>query len=149
MNLTDTQNLIARIEPGTKLEQVCESINLIDAMSARLKELKEQHTEKLVEWIQANGPFEIGSVKYYVGDRSDTKCLDVHRFVERGLEVTSGDLSAVTCCLSSNAVKHGAAKKLLPAADYDELFETTRKPRLLHGVAQSQLQRVDTKFITG
>jgi hypothetical protein len=147
--VTDLATSIPAIHPDLSRDDV---LPKFDAWKAFVRAVNE--ADKLVEadamaWIERNGPMEFPSAFYWLGHDKRTKCLNVHDTVEALLEVTGGDLSAV--CrdfLSSNAVKYGAAKRVLPPDVYARLFEERVVDTLEIGERlPKKLQHADPKFM--
>ena len=118
-----TELAIASIEPQSELENVVDAIQLLDAIKEWVKEQQESMNLRLIEYLQANGEFQFGSVKYWLGaTKPDWKCIDVAACLEAvkiKAECVDADGEAVVDwrlvadCLSANAFKPGATRKFL------------------------------------
>lgn len=124
-----TEIIPTTIHEASTKEQVIETIDQIDCMMAHAKEVKAAFQASLLEWIQANDSFEFGGKKYFVGKKKKTKCKDVSRCIEEILEALGGDFDEFVKLLSSQPIKHGAAKEVL-GADWDNHFEVTTEDKL-------------------
>lgn len=146
--VTADQLEVLDIESDTPHDDVATALVKVGAMMAMAKAVKAGIDAKITKWIEANGRVTIMPGVFY--DRVETKtvkCVNVGRTVQSLLEHTGGDLEAVNGCLSSNAMKHGACRKVLPADVFETLFTTTTKAALKPSDDAKKLQRIDLRFI--
>jgi hypothetical protein len=134
------------ITPTSSIEQIADNLGKLKALAERARELKRQFDEQLLEYIEANGDVTIGEVRYYAGYEKETKCVDVSSALLSLLDATGGSLRYLADTLSSQPIKHGAAKKLLSPAVYDELFVTSLKPDLKEGKPVKKVLAVKPEF---
>jgi hypothetical protein len=148
--MTETTDLsidVATIELDTPADHVALTIGRIDDAIRRAKELKAELEATLLEWIPANGgELIIGDVRYYVGPDKKVKCRSISATVTALMEISGGDYDAFCECLSANAIKPGAARKLL-ADKFDEFFETTETLDLKTGKPLKKVQAINTRFL--
>lgn len=110
----------------------------------RIKKLVEA---EVLKWVQAHGELNTGNgIRYYAGVDKTTKCLNVPAAVEALIEAAGGDFNRFCDVLASGAIKHGAAKKLLPEEKYNQLFAVIEKEVLEEG-KQKKLVKVDERFL--
>lgn len=89
-------------------------------------------------------------VEYRAITPRTVKCLDVRKAMEAILTAAGGDWDAMCGCLSSEAIKHGAAGKILSEAEFERLFVVTFPPTLKeHELPVKRLAKVDTAFVKG
>ena len=113
-----------------------------------MKRVKEQAETQVVEWIKKNGDLIVSpTVRYYVGAEKVTKCTNVPAAMEAILTVCEGDFTKFCGVLSSNAIKHGAASKLLPPKVYEQYFRVEIKEDLREGGAAKTLKRIDETWM--
>ena len=142
------QVAVARIEPTSSIDDVANTMGLLEQLIRRAKELKAEYDAKAIAWIEQNGPLTVGPMQTKVVTyENDTKCNDVPGAVEAVMATERG-FAALGECLSVNALKPGACKKALPPEDYARLFTTTRKPVLKDGKPSKKLATTNTDFIT-
>ena len=149
--LTELELAVSTIDDGATLDLIGDTLGKLDFLKEQIRLAEHDLKARLVEYIKANGEFQLGPIRYYIGPDRETKCTNLRGCVEAVLVETGGDVDAFTCLLSMNAFKPGACKKLLPLSKYSELFLTTEKTRLKQGEPegppQPQLQKVDQRFI--
>lgn len=140
----------AVISDDQDTEAVLDSLNTLEAVTRRARELKSAVEESVVSWIEVNGDLHVPgtSARYYAGTKKTTKCVDVRRAFEAVLDAAGGDLGAAMETLASNAIKAAAARKVLSGEAYGPLFVTEEKPVLKEGKATKSLIRVDERFVT-
>jgi hypothetical protein len=102
-----------------------------------LKTMKEHVEAKLVEKLRTlpGKSVQFGTIKYYVGVEKKVKCRDVRLAILALMDAAGGDFAAFSDALSANAIKQGAAKKMLGPA-FDRFFETTTEEVLEEGKAK-------------
>jgi hypothetical protein len=122
-----------------------ERLKFYQQEATRMRDIVEN---ALIAYIKTHGPIEFGNgVRYYLTHPKTVKCNDIPATVEAVFEATGGDFKRFCDVLASGAIKHGAAKKILPPKDYSALFTTTVKDKLETGEpAEKTLAKADDKF---
>ena len=145
--IDDTKVAIGTVETGlaTKYDLLT-ALGLVARLKEIVKELSASAEAGAIAWIQANGEFQEGSVRYYVAANKTTKCPDQRAALEAVLEAGGGDLDKLAEMLASGAFKPGACRKFLPPEKFAALFVTTETADLKEGVAKPRLQVVNTEF---
>src|SRR5690554_3989402 len=109
------------ITPDSPDWTVAAVMDRLKAAEERLKQIKGFVTEKVIEWIEANGDLVIGDVRYYVGPKKITKCIDVPGAVAALLIASDGDFGKLCEFFASQPLKYGACKE--PLGDqWDQFF---------------------------
>ena len=134
---------LAAMDPDKDIEFIAHTMGAIEELIRRAKEFKVEFERQCMDWIEVNGrdieiPVGDGEmIRYYIGNRKETKCRDVKETLASLLELTGGDLDAVAVCLSANAWKHGQIKKTLENAGradrFDAMFSVEEKTELAEG----------------
>ena len=103
------------------------------------------HTEA---YLQLNGEFQVGDIKYYLGKSKTTKLRDVKSALDKLLGIFS--VEQIAQSLSANALKPGQVRTYLKElgldAAFDEIFVTTVDEGLERDKPKS-LKRLDTRFL--
>ena len=103
------------------------------------------HTEA---YLQLNGEFQVGDIKYYLGKSKTTKLRDVKSALDKLLGIFS--IEQIAQSLSANALKPGQVRTYLKGlgldAAFDEIFVTTVDEGLERDKPKS-LKRLDTRFL--
>lgn len=151
--ITTTADAIELIESGlADQEQVLEAIEFKNALGKLYRDMAERLEAAALAWIEKNGEIWDGTRHVYAKPNSTIKCTSVKRTLEAVLTKTGGDLEAVVECLSSDAFKQGATRKLL-GDDADGLFveKVTSKLKDEGGEekVQVRLQDFDSKVLEG
>lgn len=146
-NLIDsTLDAIDTIESGIATqEQVLTALEFVKRLGEVQRELKERVNKAAISYIQAHGPIEDGTRKFYVGPNKTTKCKDLRGTVAAVLDAAGGDVDAMVDCLSTDAFKPGATKKLLKDRA-GEFFETKETNKLEFEASVPKLQETDSRF---
>jgi hypothetical protein len=137
---------IIPITPTSSIEQIADNLGKLKALAERARELKRQFDEQLLEYIEANGDVTIGEVRYYAGYEKETKCVNVPGALTSLMIHAGGDVEVFCGALAANAIKHGAAKKILPPDEYDLYFVTSLKPDLKEGKPVKKVLAVKPEF---
>ena len=103
------------------------------------------HTEA---YLQLNGEFQVGDIKYYLGKSKTTKLRDVKSALDKLLGIFS--IEQIAQSLSANALKPGQVRTYLKElgldAVFDEIFVTTVDEGLERDKPKS-LKRLDIRFL--
>jgi len=133
---------------GDDTDAIHDILTQFAGMKAAIREAEAAFRAHLLEIIQETGrDIVVGDVRYYAGTKRETECVDVKGAIESALTVTGGDLDVVVSMLCKDPIKPGAARGLLPAADFALLFKVVEKPELREGKAVKQLMSMDTRFV--
>ncbi len=116
---------------------------------AREAKARQQQIEAaILEWVQEHGDLIVSdTLRYYAGTEKVTKCINVPAAVEALLVAVGGDFNTMCEALSSNAIKYGAAKKMLPPEVYDQYFTVEYRETLEEGKPKKKLLKADDKFV--
>lgn len=141
--LSTLKELALRLDTPVKTpEHALEALTALANFKKRVAEVEAQIKAGVIAHIKANGPIVNGDVRYYVAPNKTTKCLDARGVLDALMTATAGDLEAVTACLSTDAWKPAATKKVL-GKDADKWFLDEVKDAL-----KEELHTVDTRFLT-
>lgn len=138
---------VVRINSACCVEDLAEALNATDWLLARAKAIEALMKQVAIDWIDINGPFTIGDVAHSVGYSTVTKCLNVHQTAHMLLEAVAGDFDQLIHTLVSQPFKPATARTFIDQKVYASLFRTTRTGRLVRGVPERTLKRVDQRFI--
>jgi hypothetical protein len=113
----------------------------------------------VIAWIEENGNLVISEGNYYyVGVNSTVKVKDMEKLVEMLIQHCGNDLKPLVSCVAANGIKHGACRKLLKAAGFDEEkagkiwsehFDRIKVKTVRHESADPPLtlQRYDERYV--
>ena len=151
MDLARLNSTVCGISYTMTPEQVADIIALVSAAKSRIREIDDALADALIQYIRDTGrDLVIGTVRYYIGSRRVVRCPDVPQAVESLMLAAGGDMAAFCGVLSSNAIKPGAARRMLEEVHQEELFDrlfTTEFQDELRDGRPSRLQKIDTKFL--
>lgn len=131
---------------GTLVDPIAIVWVRLNAAMSQGRSLKERVEEYMTKWIEANGPFAIGDTEFFLAPDKSIKCRDIRKTVTALYESVAGDFDAFCECLSVNAIKPGAAKKVLGDSRFLELFEVKVATDLEKRPVKS-LQMIDKRFV--
>jgi len=134
------------ISTTTPVEEISRILNDLDVMKRRIHEAEAFIEQQLIERIKESGPFVVGSIRYYVGRKRTTKCVNVPAALDAVLMAVGGDWEKFATFLAAQPVKHGAARSLLPGEVFDGLFRVEEEDELKEGSA-GKLMKVDQRFL--
>lgn len=132
--------------------EAAQMLLLVKSLLHRAKLIRSLLDDKLIEWIDRNGPLEVGDIQYFVGFPTTTRCIDIRQTMQLLLAGLDGDWEGVVPYLSSQPFKQGSCRSILAPADWERVFEVTRTPKLKEGKpggkggTQRRLIEVNTKF---
>jgi hypothetical protein len=146
-DLEKSKHAIIEITPETPVEQVLAVMDTIDFIKQQATEMSALIKDRMVEWINANGDIVVGTVRYYVGTKKTTKCMDVPAAVEALLAKLGGDFGGLCELFASQPLKHGACSKVFSEDEYKTFFTVDEADELKEGKPAKTLQKIDTKFL--
>ncbi|HEX8341427.1 MAG TPA: hypothetical protein VF624_11010 [Tepidisphaeraceae bacterium] len=142
-DVEDAAAFLAVDEPEVQLQHW---LNLSAALLERVKVLRERVEQTAIAWIDANGPVQVGDIRYSIGVSKTVKCTDAARCLQLVLDACRGDLDALTTHLRADPFKYGSVRTLLGESLYDQVFCTETKPKLVEGKPQPTLIKTNTRF---
>jgi hypothetical protein len=98
----------------------------ISSLRQQLSDMAEEVEAFGLDHIRECGPFEVGDTRHYEKTDKQEKDRDPTTTFHALLAAADGDLAVATACLASDAIKAGAAKKVL-GPDFAKHFETRIK----------------------
>lgn len=141
--------LIIKANDGTATaDHVAAALDEVAALKSRVKEIESDVETAAAAFVTANGPVRMGNIEWRMSQVKSIKCNDIKNAVGALLDATGGDLDKLTECISSNGIKHGAARTVLGEAVFASHFTTTIKQDL-EGKPLKELTRIDTTFTKG
>lgn len=145
------ERVAAIASPGAPLEFIAAVRDVVRAQLERAKERAKAVDEAMLEHIEATGEdIVIGDVRYYAAHPKDIDCPDKEATAVAVLEAVGGDMRRFGECLSSDAFKPGACRKVLAPEVFDRCFVTTVRDKLAEGKpAAKRLVAADTRFLPG
>ena len=138
---------LAALSPDVPIDKVLAMRVRVDFFAEKAKAFREMLDNAMIEWINANGPIEFETIRYYVGPVKNTKCRSVKEAIPALLDATGGDMERFCEILSSNAIKHGAARGVLAPEVWDQLFIVEEQQELKEGKPVKRLQKIDSRFV--
>lgn len=143
--------LSSELTTATPINEVLNVIGLFGEAKAVLAEMQKAAEEIAVEILKRDGEATIGTVRWWAGVSKTTKCKSLKAAAEMIFQASGGDWDKFVDCLSSDAIKHGAAKKLFIEAKmpekYEQAFETKEKGKLESDAPKKTLQKLDSKYL--
>ena len=134
------------ITADMSIEQVMDIRNDLMVIEDRVREAKKSLNAALMEYIEANGPFQVGEVKYYVGEKKKTVCVDVPTCIEALLTRLGGDFGEFCKLLASQPLKPGAARGVLEK-EWDQHFRVEIVKDVKTGKPVREAKAVNEKFL--
>lgn len=148
--ITKVRAALDSFSPEVTADEALQALEFRDRLKEITRELDSKIELAAIAWIEANGDLVKGEQRYYVAPNKSTKCRDVKSAIHAILKATGGDFDALVACLSSGAIKHGAARDILPGDEYEDLFETKTTADLKTGAATpKRLQKFDPNVLKG
>ncbi len=128
-------------------DQVLAIYDQLKFYNRETKRLMDLAETAMLEWIKGNGDLVVSpTVRYYAGTSKTTKCVDLPAAVAALMEATGGNFEKFCEVLSSGAIKHGAAKKVLDPNVYDLCFKVEIRDTLEEGKPDKKLMKADEAF---
>ena len=146
--ISDLERIVNPLETigiGSTIDELDEAVSHARGVLAKMKDVlktcTEAYEEQLLQIIDERGPFQLGEIKYVKGVKKTNKQAKPLDILNALSDKTGGDFEAIVGCLSSNAFKAGASKKILGKAS--ELFWSEE----IDALKTSVLKVINTKFL--
>jgi hypothetical protein len=141
--ITPLERQVISLDVTSNKDFVLAVYDRVKFYSEEIKRVKQLCEDAMIAWIKQNGDLDAGNgVRYFCGKEKTTKCNNLPGAIEAILQASDGDFTKFCDALSSNAIKYGAAKKLLSADKYGQLFTVTERDDL-----NEKLIKLDEKFL--
>src|SRR4026208_640946 len=148
-NLALLHQQVVSLSPDAPGDEGADLLGRLEIAGKAFREVKALCEERVLEYVLAHGPIEIGDLRYYAATEKRTVCRDTRATAEAVLDATAGDLDAFCEQLAAQPWKYGALKSLLGQARWDLYFEVQEKPDLKTGKAEPKLLTVNKKYSGG
>lgn len=139
------ERLAAQLNAGAPPEIFAEACDELAALKARYEEARDFLKAAMFAYVEERGPQTVNETRWHVAVERVTKCIDPGRTFRALLEVT--DLDTAIGCLSSDAIKQGAAKRV-DNFDWDRHFAVEVRRDLKGDKPRRTLQATNTNFAT-
>lgn len=148
MTPAECVEIIVTVGDALTVDQVATLVNRVQWFKDQTKEADTTLKGFMVEWLDQPGrSLEIGTKRYYVGDKKKTVCNDTAKALEALLEMNGGDFEAMADQLSSQPIKHGAARNVLGDELWKEHFTVLVEKDLKTGKPVKQVKEIDERFV--
>jgi hypothetical protein len=137
---------VLAVAPELTVEQVADTLGRLDYMAERIKKLKADLEPRLFAYVDANGPFEIGPMRYCIKTEKKTKCVNVPGALNALLDACAGDFDELCKSLSASPIKYGDARTRLGDEKWSQFFEVIEQ-RTLDDKPVKSVTKVDTRFL--
>ncbi len=140
------EQMVMAVTPSYPREALSAALDVADWLAGRSRAIHMASRKIGIAWIEKNGEFDIGPMRYSVGYTTTTKCIDVPGCGMVLLEALGGDFEAFLKVLGSNAYKYGVARSILDRNVYGSFFHTSNTSRLVNGVPERTPLRSDPTY---
>lgn len=142
--------LLQPLTPDSPADDILNAIDKIGALGDALKLSKEQLDQILFDWLSKdNRQLVLGDKRWYIGTETKVTPKDYRGILETLLELSAGDLDALSEFLASKPFKHGSIKaKLNDEKRYHELFTVETVKDVATGKPLKSTKCVDDRFVT-
>lgn len=142
----DIERQILALSTSSSPDEIREAICASDWLMSRARDVQQLTKQVVIEWIDANGEFDIGDMHYSVGYPLSVKCIDVFQTGHTVLKATGGDFDQFLSVLAAQPYKHASVRSFIGIDLHNQLFKSFRTGKLISGVSQRTLQCSDKRF---
>lgn len=148
MDLAKINTEIVMLAEDVPLETLVEYHGKCEVARKLAKEVSDLCESRIVERIEASGPFEMGGWLFTIKTPPVTKCKNTKAALEAVSMHIGGDWDLMCEHLVSQPLKHGQCKKTLPPEVFELHFEVTREPELdVSEATPARLRKVNLLFL--
>ena len=126
-------------------DEVALRLNAVECACREVADLRRRWMESLADWLGRHGDLTMGSVRWRLAVERIWKCRDPGAALDRLLCAIGGDVQGLADYLAADAIKPGAARAVLAAEDFDQLFLRVERPKAQPG--KPRPIREDLRFI--
>lgn len=146
---TESAELAVRlIDDDAPIEVVADALNKVNFIREMERELRKDLTTRMISYIRLNGAIQIGTKKWIVGQKKQTRNRDRARTLRELHQACGGDLDLLaTEFLATDAFRQGSCKDALPPRIWAECFEVSTKDELREGKPVLDLIELDERFV--
>ena len=131
---------VGSVSRNSSLDDICAMLDAADWLLARAKSIHHIATQKVIEWIQANGPFDIGTIHYDVGHTTTVRCTNLKLCAHELLDCLGGDFEGFLDVLVAQPYKSSTARAILTEPRYRNLFTIKSTFKLIGGAPSRGLK---------
>jgi len=117
---------VAALGPQSDAEAFAEAMDLVDGLAQRVRELREAHRRRAVEWLETHGSYRDERRVVTLTPKRTVRLRDVERALSDAIEATGGDVGALSEMIASNGVKHGAFRRVVGEEAFVRSFDEER-----------------------
>ena len=144
---SDVERQVTGLSAESSLDDLCSALDASEWLLARAKAIDHLMKQIAIAWIDRNGEFAIGDIRYSVGFSLTVKCLDVPQTGNAVLEAAGGDFNHFMSVLVAQPFKHAAVRGIIGNKLHGCLFKAHRTGRLVNGVPDRILKHADSRFL--
>lgn len=146
-DLTTLRSSVLGISAEASVEQIADVLGRVEIATKALKEIKALAEERIIERIREQGPFTVNEIRYFIGPKKTTKCIDPIGTADAILQAIGGDLEQFVAVLAAQPYKHGAVKALIGEERWSRLFKVSEEVDLKTGAPIRELCAVNEKYL--
>jgi hypothetical protein len=143
----DVERQVLVISATSSVDEVFAATCAADWLMARAKSIHRLKNEVVIAWIDHNGEFDIGNIRYSVGYSTSVRCLNVPQAGHAILAAAGGDFEQFMGALVAQPYKAGTVRNMIGTTLYGQMFVARRTGRLVNGVPERVMQRTDRRFV--
>ncbi len=143
---SDVERQVMGLSAGSSLDELCAALDATEWLLARARTIDRLMKQIAIGWIDRNGEFAIGDVRYSVGFSLAFRCLNVPQTGHAVLEAAGGDFNHFMSVLVAQPFRHAAVRDIIGNRLHGCLFRAHRTGRLVNGVPERILKHADARF---
>ncbi len=143
----DVERQVTGLSAESSLDDLCAALDASEWLLARAKTIDRLMKQIAIAWIDRNGEFAIGDIRYSVGFSLTVKCLNVPQTGHAVLQAAGGDFNHFMSVLVAQPFKHAAVRDIIGNKLHGRLFRVNRTGRLVNGVPERILKHADSRFL--
>ncbi len=142
----DVERQVMALSADSPRDELCAALDAAEWLMCRARTIDRLLKQIAIAWIDKNGDFSIGNMHYAVGYSLSVKCLNVLQTGHAVLDAAGGELDQFIHVLVAQPFKHASVRNVIGKRLHDQLFSARRTGRLINGVPERVLKRMDQRF---
>ena len=119
---SDVERQVTGVSAESSLDELSSALDASDWLLARARTIDRLMKQIAIAWIDRNGEFGIGDIRYSVGFSLTVKCLNVPQTGHAVLEAAGGDFNHFMSVLVAQPFRHAAVRDIIgnKFADFED-----------------------------
>ena len=137
---------VVAVDQDAPAEQVAETLMHLETVERAVKDVRRTFDDAFRSWLEQHGSLTVGEIRYYVGEKRETKVVDKAAAFDALVQATGGDAASLAEVLTASPFKVAAAREVLGDL-FDQHFQTIVEIDTKEGKPVREVKALNPKFV--